>query len=194
MRRFGFLAAVFAVLTTACSTPSPPPTEVPMPENAAVADETSEAVDLSPLVEIRGARRPLPGLLTGGQPTKEELAAVAAAGYRTVITLRPEEELAGRDERGEVEALGMNYRSLPIASGGDLQEANARMLAELLEGAESPILLHCGSGNRVGGLLALRAHFVDGASAEDALNLGQEAGLTRLEPVIRERLGLPAEQ
>ena len=40
-------------------------------------------------------------------------------------------------------------------------------------------------------LLALKAHFVDGQSAEDALQFGLDAGMTRLEPWVRELLELP---
>jgi len=49
------------------------------------------------------------------------------------------------------------------------------------------VLVHCGSGNRVGALLALRAS-LDGADDEKALALGREGGLSSLEGVVRERL------
>jgi len=48
-------------------------------------------------------------------------------------------------------------------------------------------LLHCGSGNRVGALLALLKSS-QGASDEAALEYGISAGLTGLEPVVRARL------
>ncbi len=37
--------------------------------------------------------------------------------------------------------------------------------------------------------MALRAHWLEGASAEEALELGRAAGMTRLEPAVREMLG-----
>jgi hypothetical protein len=40
----------------------------------------------------------------------------------------------------------------------------------------------------VGALLALKAFQLDGASAEEALDLGRRAGLKGLEPAVRERL------
>ena len=52
------------------------------------------------------------------------------------------------------------------------------------------MLLHCGSGNRVGALLALKAFWLDGGSAEEALEVGLAGGVTRLEPTVRELLGL----
>ena len=47
--------------------------------------------------------------------------------------------------------------------------------------------MHCGSGNRAGALLALREK-LNGAENGAALEFGREAGLTRLEPVVIERL------
>ena len=69
-----------------------------------------------------------------------------------------------------------------------MTEENARALAAALDQAEQPVLLHCGSGNRIGGLFALMAYYLDDKTAEEALAFGREAGLTRLEPVIRQKL------
>jgi hypothetical protein len=38
----------------------------------------------------------------------------------------------------------------------------------------------------------MKAFYVDGMSPEEALVIGEEAGMTRLEPTVREKLGLPA--
>ncbi|MCH9651855.1 MAG: hypothetical protein K0U98_26740 [Deltaproteobacteria bacterium] len=184
-----FGLALFSLLV-ACA---PPASEVPEPEvtkapEAKLGSDTDESV---PLVDLLNAKQPMPGLLSGGQPTTEQLAAAAQAGYRTVITLRGEGELADRDEEREVEELGMVFQALPISGKEALNEANARSLGNLLNDPQAqPILLHCGSGNRVGGLLALKAHFVDGLPPEEALAFGMSSGLTSLEETVRERLGL----
>ena len=137
---------------------------------------------------LPNARRPLDGVVSGGQPSEEQLAAAAAAGYRTVINLRmpSEDGLPGEAER--VAELGLDYLSLPIDGADGITEDNARELAQALETAERPLLLHCGSGNRIGALLALSAYHVDGKSAEESIQFGLDSGLTRLEPVVRERL------
>jgi hypothetical protein len=46
-------------------------------------------------------------------------------------------------------------------------------------------LVHCGSSNRVGALLALRAAWLKGATLEAALAAGRSAGLTGLESAVR---------
>lgn len=126
------------------------------------------------------------GLLAGGQPTPEQLVALAGAGYVTVIDLRTEAE--GGTGRADVEASGMTYVTLPIAGAAGLTEENARRLALLLEEVERPLVLHCGSGNRVGALLALKVFYADGATPEEALRYGLDAGLTGLEGAVREHL------
>jgi len=153
--------------------------------------QTSESPS-TPSVEIRNARTPLAGVLTGGQPTEEELTALAKAGYRTVVNLRTEGENAVSDrEAALAEELGMRYLHIPVAGAKGLTEENARRLSEVLEDEElRPLVVHCGSGNRVGALFALEAFQIDGEDPAKALEIGLEAGLTRLEPVVREKLGL----
>jgi len=86
--------------------------------------------------------------------------------------------------------LGMTYVSIPIAGAADISEENARRLAEVLDVGADPVVVHCASGNRVGALFALKAYYVDGKTPEEALALGKAAGVTRLEPVVRQTLGL----
>ena len=57
----------------------------------------------------------------------------------------------------------------------------------MLESYDGPVLIHCASSNRVGALLALRES-LRGASDEEALEFGKQAGMTRLEPLVKERL------
>lgn len=52
-----------------------------------------------------------------------------------------------------------------------------------------PLILHCGSGNRAGALLALKAFQIDGMSRDEALELGVKAGLASLRPVVETMLG-----
>lgn len=97
-------------------------------------------------------------------------------------------------EAEQVQELGMRYVRIPMAGADDLTEDNVQALDAVLADEEAyPVLIHCASGNRVGGLLALRAHQVLGQEASEALALGLEAGLTSLAPAVRSTLGLPPE-
>ncbi len=158
------------------------PAEAPPPAPAAKTEDTAWSA------LVPNAKQPMDGVVSGGQPTAEQLEQAAAAGYRTVINLRTEGEPGIEDQAALVADLGMRYVHLPVAGAPDVTEANARELTRLLEESERPILLHCGSGNRVGALLALSSYYVDGKSAEEAIDYGLESGLTRLEPAVREHL------
>ncbi len=158
----------------------------PQPEPAPVVEAT--AVD--PITLVENGKMPMEGVLTGGQPTDEQFAALRDAGFATVINLRQPSERGNRDEAEMIAELGMAYVSIPVDGKAGLTEENAAALAAALDGAAGPVLLHCGSGNRVGALLALKAFWLDGASAEEALELGIAGGVTRLEPTVRELLGL----
>ncbi|MDX1645466.1 MAG: sulfur transferase domain-containing protein [Thermoanaerobaculia bacterium] len=130
------------------------------------------------------------GVLAGGQPSAEQLEALRAAGYRAVLNLRTEREEGPGQETAE--AVGLEFERLPIDGSAGLDEANARRFAELLDAMERPLVVHCGSGNRVGALFALKAYYVDGQDAEAALETGRRAGLTGLEEAVRRQLSADA--
>jgi uncharacterized protein (TIGR01244 family) len=132
---------------------------------------------------------PLPGITSAGQPDEAALKALADDGYVTVIDLRTPTEDRGLDERTVVEGLGMSYIPLPIAGADDVTYENASALDALLKDAKGPVLIHCASGNRVGGLLSLRQRLL-GIGADEALETGLEAGLKSpaLRSAVEERL------
>lgn len=159
---------------------------------AAQADEPVAAsppeihVDLKAALEAGGVT-PVDGISSSGQPSAEALKVFADSGYVAVIDLRGANEKRGYDEVATAEQLGIDYVSLPIVGKDAVSFENAANLDELLQRYDGPVLLHCGSGNRVGALLALRESLA-GADDESALQLGRSAGLTGLESVVRERL------
>ena len=124
-------------------------------------------------------------MFASGQPTQDQVAVLASAGVKHVISLRTEGELEW-DEPALVESLGMDFYSIPISSGNGLTSENARSLDNLLASLDGqPVLLHCGSSNRVGALRAITARD-GGASIEEALSVGRRWGLTGLEQRVRD--------
>ena len=124
------------------------------------------------------------GLFTSGQPAPSQWAPIRARGVTTVINLRPDDEMDGRDEASEVAAAGMAYRQLDVAGVHDITDANAAQVQAWIDEAPGPVLLHCASGNRAGALLAMIAAR-NGTPPEDALALGRRAGMTSLEEAVR---------
>jgi uncharacterized protein (TIGR01244 family) len=132
--------------------------------------------------------RPIDGLTAAGQPDKKAFRAFAEAGYVAVVDMRaPDEDRGMEDEEGFVDSLGLDYVAFPIASAEEIDYETAARLDALLAGYEGPVLVHCASSNRVGAVLALRES-LRGADDTEALEYGKRAGLTRLEPRVREVL------
>ncbi len=137
--------------------------------------------------EWRYRFEPADRITAAGQPNAQGLKELADDGYAAVIDLRTAGEDRGIDEQTLVESLGMEYVSLPIAGRGAISFDNARKLDEILDRYDEPVLVHCGSSNRVGALFALREK-LHGANDEDAQNFGRSAGMTSLESTVKTRI------
>lgn len=104
-------------------------------------------------------------LLTGGQPTEDQIRAAADEGYTAVInlaTLQPERALA--DEAGLVRSLGMAYFHIPVQWDAPLPAdfaAFEQVFQELLRadpgGTPNRVLLHCAANYRATAFFSLYA-------------------------------------
>ena len=168
-----------ALLVAACGTSS----EASGPSQRELLEKAQE-------LGVRNVRAPFPGVLTAGQFDPAQFNELVEAGVHTFVNLRvPTEEGTGW-EAEKASELGVDYVSIPIAGIPDVTEANARHLSEVVDAAAKPVMVYCGSSNRVGALFALKAHYVDGESPEQSIEIGKSAGMTRLEPEVRAVLGM----
>jgi protein tyrosine phosphatase (PTP) superfamily phosphohydrolase (DUF442 family) len=97
-------------------------------------------------------------LLTGGQPTAEQLRAAAAEGVVNVINLatyNPPHSL--EDEAGLVRALGMNYFHIPVEWENPRESDFAAFEATLAGLPPGKTLLHCAANFRVTAFYSLYA-------------------------------------
>jgi uncharacterized protein (TIGR01244 family) len=116
-----------------------------------------------------------PGLATAGRITAEGLAQVKDLGFKTVVNLRTEQEGASAEEAA-IRAQGVRYVGRPVTADS-MTLADVEAIAEIIEDRNAaPILLHCASGNRVGGAWAV-LQVLKGQSREEALAEGQRVGL-----------------
>jgi uncharacterized protein (TIGR01244 family) len=137
---------------------------------AAGVPETVDKALVPDYVRVR------PSLAIAGQPTPEAVAKLPGLGFRTVVNLRAEGEPGVAEEKAAVEAAGMRYVHVPVTAATLKPEdvdAVARALADTPAGG---VLLHCGSGNRAGGMWALLG-MKDGQGLDAALAEGRKAGL-----------------
>jgi len=156
---------------------------------SANADEGEQSihVDLDDVIAA-GKVESVDGITSSGQPDEEALRVFADSGYSVVIDMRGPDEDRGMDNfEGAVEATGMEYLAFPVVGADQVSFETAAKLDEVLQGFDGPVLMHCGSGNRVGAVLALRQS-LNGAADEESIEFGKDAGMTRLEPRVREVL------
>lgn len=131
-------------------------------------------------------------LSVAGQITREDIAALAKEGYRTIINNRPDGEEPGQPTKDMVEAAakqhGLEYRYIPVTTSTITYKDVAAFNHALLRGAK-PVLVHCRSGARSYVLYALTRVFFDGESplmlAADAARKGYDL---RVLPALVEKL------
>lgn len=146
----------------------------------AFASETTINLDLPNL------QRPQENRIVSGAIDAADIGRLRAAGIKHLINLRTVAESEGLNEAGIAAGLGIAYHSIPIQGAQSLTEENARKLdSALAEAGDELTLVHCGSGNRVGALIAVREAWMRGRSTEDALAEGKRWGLTSLETSVR---------
>jgi len=130
-------------------------------------------------------RQPRPDLITGGQPEPSAWPELAKAGVNLVVNLRPTAEMPDRNEAEEVRSAGLTYINVPIDGPDRLGRSQVETLWRALESSPGLTLVHCGTGNRCGALLALAEVWHRGSTPDAALAFGQSAGLSGLEPAVR---------
>lgn len=130
---------------------------------------------------VVNASSPLPWLVVGGQPSAPQLAALQAAGIRSVIDLRDSMEPRSLDEPATVAALGMQYVNAPVVSGALTDQAMERTLSALRAARGTPTFLHCGSANRTGGPLIAYLMIDEGLDQASAIDVAMRAGLRSVE-------------
>ena len=117
-----------------------------------------------------------PGIVAAGQPAPDVLPKLGAMGFKTVLNLRMPDEGGPANEREVVEGQGLRYVSVPVTAAS-LSLADVLAIEKVLnDPAAAPVLFHCASSNRTGGVWAV-IQARKGKSLDAALAAGREAGL-----------------
>lgn len=135
--------------------------------------------------------RPDANTIVCGALDDEKVVALAKSGVELVINLQPDDELSF-DEAAAVERAGMSYEHLPINGAAELKQLKILAFDNILRQYHGKkIAMHCGSGNRVGAAIALRAGWLRGRKMDTAMERGRSHGLTKLEQEVHNRLLVP---
>jgi len=132
---------------------------------------------LAALHGLPNAAEPLPGWVTGGQPTAEQLTAFKAAGGEVVLDNRDPMEPRPLDEPAAVRAAGMEYVSLPIVHGAVTLDTMKQMHDALKRLAGRKALLHCSSGNRTAAAMIPYLMLDKGMDQDTAVEKAMQMGL-----------------
>ena len=130
-----------------------------------------------PQGEIPNLRNPQKDIFTSGQPDEGGFEHVAAAGIKTVINVLPERNcVPGEGEM--VTSNKMTYRTVPFHLS-NFRKETIEQFAEVLKKAEKPVLIHCGTGNHVGGLWFAYRVLIEKAPLEVAVTEGRIIGMRK---------------
>ncbi len=114
-----------------------------------------------------------------GQPDLRALEEAVEHGVKIVINLRgPSED--DWNEKEAAEGLGLVYYNVPMAKKEPFSaEAVVRVEALVKNHPGEPALIHCSSGNRAAGWLAVHLVEEHDMTVDDALEVGRKAGITK---------------
>lgn len=138
---------------------------------------------------IHNYNRALPWLATAGSLGKKDMNMLKLVGFKTIIDLRTASE-GTKEEKDIFHDLGLRYENIEVAN--EITAQQLKTFTDILDKADKPILVHCATSNRVGGMLALY-HIQNGMDVDTAMELGRAANMTEsYEQVIRDGLKKPS--
>jgi protein tyrosine phosphatase (PTP) superfamily phosphohydrolase (DUF442 family) len=131
---------------------------------------------LAAVAGLPNASEPIPGWVTGGQPSAAQVTALRGAGCEVVLDNRDPMEPRPFDEPATVRAAGMEYVSIPIVHGAATVDTMQQMHEAVRKLAGKKALLHCSSGNRTAAALIpyliLDRKMEEEAAVEIAMKMG----------------------
>lgn len=188
--RLGLISALGCGSSGASNSDSKGP-EAPIVQDAAPvtpADDAKATSNPEPLpappIEIPNGRLH-DGYVVGGLPSKAQFDAAVEQGFDSALSLMANEEEGIREIAPYASHLGVRYIRFTVRGTEDLTESMAWQFASTLGMLGKPAIIHSKNGERVGAMFALMAFFVDEASAEDAMAIGEAAGMGSLAATIR---------
>ncbi len=136
-----------------------------------------------------------PRIGTAGQPTAEQFADIAAAGFQAVINLAmPDSDNALADEGSLVSSQGMSYVHLPVDFAAPTPEHVRRFAGVMESFKDVPVFVHCAMNLRVSAFMYLYLRYCEGVSDDDARSPILAKWDPRMDDVWRAFLALQREE
>jgi uncharacterized protein (TIGR01244 family) len=159
----------------------------------AVAQSSGIEVPVRDLIrsQIANYGKLRPQIATAGLLGEGAIAELKSFGFATILDLRgPEEGTAV--ERAAAAAAGLRYLIIPYTAAVPSEAQIAEFGRVVDDAGNRPLMIHCGSANRVGAMWALY-RIKSGTPAQVAFSEGRAIGMqASRENALRTQLGLPA--
>ncbi|MBI1379739.1 MAG: hypothetical protein GC161_01480 [Planctomycetaceae bacterium] len=168
----------------ACSAPrseAPEPTPAHAPVAPAVREATLEPVPWKATAKVHR----FGDLYLASQPQASDLNQAQADGVRCVLDFRPEGEDRGYDEGALLAELGVPRTIVGFASAEELTDDVFDRARVALAEMPRPLLVHCGSANRVGAVWIVYRTLDLGVDLEQAVTEAKTIGLRA--PALEQR-------
>ena len=129
---------------------------------------------------IRNFSRVDATIACAGATSPQAMAGLKKEGFVSVINLRAADETGANvdESKAAASAAGLKYFHLPFRPASPEADLVDRFIATVTEKANQPVLIHCGTANRVAALWMIKRVKVDGWPTEKALEEATAIGLT----------------
>lgn len=125
----------------------------------------------------------------GPQPSEEELKKLSQQGFKSVVNFRTEGEedqpLSPKEEGRKVEALGLNYISIPVSMKSATPETVDQFRQRYAD-LPKPVFAHCKSGKRAGAMVMMHIASEQGMSGDEALKQAEQMGFKCDQPELKQ--------
>jgi len=115
-------------------------------------------------------------IATSGQPSEDELAAIAGAGYAVILNLALHDDprYSLPDEAATVRALGVRYVHIPVQFTAPEEEDLLAFFDAMDRHRDARVWVHCAANKRVSSFLGLYRRIRQGWPEEKAFALQRD--------------------
>ena len=145
----------------------------PLRRVAPLRDTLAGKAVSNPVSDIYNYREASPDIATSGQPSEDQLAAIAAAGYDVIVNLALHDDprYSLQDEAASVRKLGLKYIHIPVQFGDPNEGDLGKFFDAMTANRHHRVWVHCAANMRVTAFLGLYRCMREGWSEEPAFAL-----------------------
>jgi len=126
---------------------------------------------------IKNYNRATSKIVTSGVLTEKGIDQLSEHGFKTIIDLRTKAEGTATEEKYVQEKGSIKYINVPY-NGSSITDEQLDLFTKHIDESEYPLIIHCGSGNRVGAMWS-SYRIKKGVPSNIAIEEGFAAGMRK---------------